>query len=105
MTSLSDWLDNFNTGTTTITGSRTVHSGFVDHERRVSSCLMGHVNTLNGWQIGVDYIAGHSLGGAAAVVFAEDHMVRKRGRGSESKGERKRERERVCVCVFVCVCR
>ena len=86
-TDLVDWWDNLQASSSSISGGKIVHKGFRDHERRVAECLMGHVNRLQGWKIGVDYIIGHSLGGAAAVVFAQDKMmVRKSGRVNEGCG-------------------
>jgi len=65
---IGDWIDNLNTGT-----SGNNHAGFMNYKNKISSCLDSKKALLAGWGIGIDYIVGHSLGGAAATVYAQHH--------------------------------
>ena len=72
LSDFGDWLDNMDTDHYT-TGGRTVHEGFYEYQDKIQSCLATWRNKLTSWNIDVDYIVGHSLGGAAATVFSEVH--------------------------------
>lgn len=49
------------------------HSGFYDYQNGLSGCIKRNKDLLLSWGISLDYIVGHSLGGAAAVVYAQEH--------------------------------
>jgi hypothetical protein len=71
LSDFSDWVDNLNLDTTNPSGQANVHEGFYNYQGKVSGCIIGKKNQLAGWGIDIDYIVGHSLGGAAATVWSQ----------------------------------
>ena len=69
--SLADWADNLNYDVRQATPTLAVHEGFYEYATAVGDCLDYYTETLAGWGIGLDYIVGHSLGGAAAVIYSQ----------------------------------
>lgn len=65
VTSFSDWYDNLNAFSTTVDGFK-VHQGAYEYMSRVEGCINAALNA--GYS--VDYIVGHSLGGASGVLYA-----------------------------------
>jgi hypothetical protein len=50
------------------------HKGFYEYQDTLAQCVNGFRNKLkNSWGIELDYITGHSLGGAAATIYAQEH--------------------------------
>jgi len=49
------------------------HAGFYNYQNWLSGCVNNYRNQLRGWGIQLDYITGHSLGGGAATVYAQEH--------------------------------
>merc|ERR1712196_458962 len=50
------------------------HKGFWEYQNKlVKKCVKDYRDTLEAWGIKLDYIVGHSLGGAAATVYAQEH--------------------------------
>ena len=70
VTDFGDWKDNLDTDLRTTNGI-TTHEGFYEYQEKVAPCLNEHVDMLAGWGIPIDYIVGHSLGGAAATVYSQ----------------------------------
>lgn len=66
-----DWMQNFQFWPGGPNGK--YHSGFYDHQNQVKDCVNKYRDMLRGWGIKIDYIVGHSLGGAAATVYAQEH--------------------------------
>eukprot|EP00947_MAST-08B_sp_MAST-8B-sp1_P000544 g544.t1 len=66
-----DWLQNFNF----IPGGPggKYHRGFYDYQNGLSGCVNMYRGLLERWGIKLDYIVGHSLGGAAATVYSQEH--------------------------------
>lgn len=52
-------------------GNDRYHGGFHDYVGMTRGCVDNYVNMLRNWGIEIDYITGHSLGGAAAVVYKQ----------------------------------
>lgn len=69
-----DWQDNLNTSTHVHEGQG-FHAGFYNYQNRLAGCLRDGVDQLKGWGIEIDYIVGHSLGGAAATVYANVNYI------------------------------
>jgi len=61
-----DWWDNSNNNPITV-GGKTFHKGFYNQQHRISGCM-----NANGGNT-AQYIAGHSLGGAAATIYSQLH--------------------------------
>ena len=76
LSDFGDWIDNADTDHRTVNGM-TVHEGFYEYQDKIAGCINNYRNMLSGWGIDMDYIAGHSLGGAASTVFSKVH-----GRGT-----------------------
>eukprot|EP00620_Florenciella_sp_RCC1587_P006691 CAMPEP_0182603192 /NCGR_PEP_ID=MMETSP1324-20130603/92370_1 /TAXON_ID=236786 /ORGANISM="Florenciella sp., Strain RCC1587" /LENGTH=956 /DNA_ID=CAMNT_0024821119 /DNA_START=44 /DNA_END=2914 /DNA_ORIENTATION=- len=76
LSDFGDWVDNLDTDHKSVNGM-TVHEGFYEYQEKIASCINNYRNLLSGWGIDMDYIAGHSLGGAASTVFSKVH-----GRGT-----------------------
>ena len=49
------------------------HAGFYEYQKQLSGCVNYYRNKLERWGIQLDYITGHSLGGAAATIYAQEH--------------------------------
>jgi len=56
-------------------GNANYHGGFWDYVGQSKDCVNNYVNLLRGWGIEIDYVTGHSLGGAAAVVYKQNSNV------------------------------
>ena len=67
---LGDWGDNMDIRLRTTNGI-TNHRGFYRHQEKIEPCLNNYIQQLNQDRTGLDYIVGHSLGGAAATVYAQ----------------------------------
>jgi len=52
-------------------GHGSYHGGFYDYVMMTKSCVDSRVDLLRSWGIELDYIVGHSLGGAAATVYQQ----------------------------------
>jgi hypothetical protein len=52
-------------------GHSKYHGGFWDYVSMTYDCVQNRVSTLAGWGIQLDYITGHSLGGAATTVYKQ----------------------------------
>jgi hypothetical protein len=50
-----------------------VHRGFYEYQAKLNDCVNTHRRSLAAQGIQIDYIAGHSLGGAAATIYSEIH--------------------------------
>ncbi|GMI19077.1 hypothetical protein TeGR_g8934 [Tetraparma gracilis] len=48
------------------------HNGFHSYYTMLEPCVTRYRYMLEGWGIKLDYIVGHSLGGAAATVYAQE---------------------------------
>jgi len=68
---IEDWLQNIKYEAGGPNGK--YHAGFFEHQNQVQACIKNYRNMLRGWGIELDYIVGHSLGGAAATVYAQEH--------------------------------
>mmetsp|Transcript_17438 Transcript_17438/g.36034 ORF Transcript_17438/g.36034 Transcript_17438/m.36034 type:complete len:514 (-) Transcript_17438:311-1852(-) len=66
-----DWIHNLNA----IPGGPggKYHRGFYNYQNDLQPCVNKYRNMLSGWGIQTDYIVGHSLGGASATVYAQEH--------------------------------
>eukprot|EP00966_Prymnesium_polylepis_P275751 6371325-Prymnesium_polylepis.1 len=49
------------------------HNGFYSYTTQIQDCVNSYRNMLRVWGIELDYIVGHSLGGAAATIYAQLH--------------------------------
>merc|ERR1719265_426063 len=49
------------------------HRGVYNYQEMLRECVTKHRNQLRRWGIELDYIVGHSLGGAAATIYAQEH--------------------------------
>jgi len=75
-----DWFNNMDIRHKGISGGRTVHNGFWEYQNKIQGCLNHWKNTLlSSWGIGIDYVVGHSLGGASATVYCQVHGCGSRG--------------------------
>jgi hypothetical protein len=70
LSDFGDWKDNLNTDVFCSAGVCT-HEGFNDYMMKINDCVNDGVSQLKGWGIQIDYIVGHSLGGAAATVYSQ----------------------------------
>lgn len=66
-----DWIHNLNA----IPGGPggKYHRGFYNYQNDLQPCVNKYRNLLKSWGIKTDYIVGHSLGGASATVYAQEH--------------------------------
>jgi hypothetical protein len=75
LSDFGDWADNLNTNK----GPGGTHQGFTDYKNKIASCLQEGKDQLAGWGIKIDYLVGHSLGGAAATAHAKHNWSGERG--------------------------
>ena len=54
-----------------IWGHHNYHGGFYDYVMATKGCVDSRIRLLNGWGYTINYITGHSLGGAAATVYQQ----------------------------------
>ncbi|KAL1521734.1 hypothetical protein AB1Y20_021389 [Prymnesium parvum] len=73
---ISDWLQNAQIWGG---GPGNHHSGFYNYQNDLKTCVNYHRNLLKSWGIPLEYIVGHSLGGAAATIYSELHGQADRG--------------------------
>lgn len=52
-------------------GHGTYHGGFWDYVIMTKGCVDSRVDLLRSWGIDIDYVVGHSLGGAAATIYKQ----------------------------------
>jgi len=69
--SMRDWMDNANRAFKTVYNDHkntymVVHEGFYEYLMKVWPCVEDHVAKMNGK---LDFVVGHSLGGAAATLY------------------------------------
>lgn len=79
LTDFGDWMDNMDTDLKW-TYYGTVHEGFYEYQDKVQACVNNYKNMLAGWGIDIDYVVGHSLGGAAATVYYQQHNPNTNGK-------------------------
>jgi len=73
---IKDWLQN----TEIWAGATGIHAkGFYDYQNSLKSCVQYHRELLKSWGIPLEYVVGHSLGGAAAVIYSDIHGAARRG--------------------------
>jgi pimeloyl-ACP methyl ester carboxylesterase len=65
-----DWLQNFQFLPGGPGGK--YHSGFYNYYTQLEPCITNYRNMLSDWGIQIDYIVGHSLGGAVATIYAQE---------------------------------
>lgn len=70
LTDFGDWANNLNLAVAQ-TAKGKIHQGFVDYQAKISACIQSKRNLMASQGIDLDYVTGHSLGGAAATVWSQ----------------------------------